>query len=286
MPSYTVQEMAANGSPYALAMLLRALDNGEPFVTYGAIKAELEHQLKIPSIFTVQIGAVAGVLMDAILQVDPKAPLINVLICHSDGIPGRGAASYLATRYRDSAIRNWAEVPRRRKLELVERERRKILEYPGWRSIAKKLYGALPDPAVAPQEGNEHDFHGRGGQAESAEHSRLKHWVHAHPEVVGIIGEPDLAEMEAKLLSGDEVDVMFRCGGTFYAVEVKSSRSNDADFLRGIYQCVKYRAVKQAEHTPFEVRVVAVLATETRISKQLADRAEQLEILWHQVEVP
>ena len=287
MPSYTVQEIASKGSPHAFAMLLRSMDSGEPFVTYGAIKAELEQQLQIPSIFTVQIGAVAGSMMDAILRLDPKAPLINVLICRPDGIPGRGAGGYLATRYRDPSLRDWENVPRHRKLALVERERRKILAYSNWKKLGKRLYGKLPRAAVEPPEGNEHDFNtGRGGEAESPEHRRLKQWVHEHPASLGIDTEPDIAEMEAKLLSGDEVDVLFRCRGTFYAVEVKSRRSNDADFRRGIYQCVKYRAVKEAEQAPFVVKVVPVLVTETKMPKHLVDRAVQLRILCCTVKLP
>jgi hypothetical protein len=103
---------------------------------------------------------------------------------------------------------------------------------------------------------------------------------------LGIDTEPDHAEKEAKLLSADEVDVLFRCRGTFYAVEVKSRRSNDADFLRGIYQCAKYRAVKEAEQAPFGVPVVPVLVTETKMPKHLVDRAVQLGISCRTVKLP
>ena len=129
LAAYTVEEISRRGKPFAFVMLMQALEDGEPFVTYGAIKTELEQQLRIPTIFPVQIGAVAGALMDDILREDPRAPLINVIICRRDGIPGRGVAGYLAARYRDPALRNWAEVPRKRKLALVERERQKILLY-------------------------------------------------------------------------------------------------------------------------------------------------------------
>lgn len=287
MSNYTVQEVASKGSRHAYAMLLRAIDRGEPFVTYGAIKAELEKQLQIPAIFTVQIGAVAGTMMDAILREDPKAPLINVLICRPDGIPGRGAGAYLAARYRDPSLRTWEKVARERKFALVERERRAIRAYPNWKALGERLYGKLPEPTVMQPVGNEHDFDSwRGGDAESPEHKRLKHWVHGNPACVGIDTDPDHAEMEAKLLSGDEVDVLFRCRDAFYAVEVKSRRSNDADFLRGIYQCVKYRAVKAAEQVPFAVKVIPVLVTETKMPKRLVDRAVQLGISWRHVKLP
>ena len=51
------------------------------------------------------------------------------------------------------------------------------------------------------------------------------------------------------LLSGDRLDVYFvQSDGTKIAVEVKSRVSPDDDILRGLYQCVKYKAVLDAEN--------------------------------------
>ncbi|HGY9581435.1 hypothetical protein [Vibrio harveyi] len=44
MVSYTVEQLRDDGPQYAMALLLNALESGEPFVTYGAIKRELENQ--------------------------------------------------------------------------------------------------------------------------------------------------------------------------------------------------------------------------------------------------
>ena len=50
------------------------------------------------------------------------------------------------------------------------------------------------------------------------------------------------------MLSGDRLDVYFKLkDGKQIAIEVKSRISDDADILRGIYQCVKYKAVLSAE---------------------------------------
>lgn len=285
MSNYTVEEICRKGSPYALSMVLRAVGSGEPFVRYKDIKAELEQRLGIKSIFTVQIGAVAGAMMDDILSADPKAPLINVLICRGDRIPGRGAGGYLARRYGEPALSDWALVPLKRKREIVEQERQKVLAYPNWRALAEKLYGDLPElnPLVPEQVLDYEPRH--GGLPESDEHKRLKEWVLRNPERLGITPRPDYANPEEGLLSGDEVDVMFRCGGTFYVVEVKSRRSNDADFRRGIYQCIKYRAVKLAEQFPSQPRVVAMLVTESQMPKDLVDRAKLLQVEWHKVAI-
>ena len=87
-------------------------------------------------------------------------------------------------------------------------------------------------------------------------------------------------------MSGDEVDVLFSNGTSFYTVEVKSRRSNQADFTRGIYQCVKYREIKRAEHAPYKIEVQTILVTEGELSSELAARAKLLGVTWKQVTLP
>ncbi|WP_155831740.1 hypothetical protein [Hylemonella gracilis] len=289
MSSYTLEDLRTRGAPIAMAMLLRAVKSGEPFVTYGEIKKELEQQLNIPSIFTVQIGTVAGAMMDAILEVDPNAPLLNVMIARPNGIPSEGVSGYLATRYRNNELLDWDSVPIERKREIVLRERGKIFSYQRWNDIAEHLYGVVGQQLLPSVPGREHDYTSRGGfggEAESPEHKRLKEWVSDNPKKIGIKTNPQNAKTEAQLLSGDEIDVLFSSGTSFHVVEVKSRRSNDADHKRGIYQCVKYREVKKAEHAPFDIDVQAILVTENDISSELVERAKILGIRWEKVLLP
>ena len=88
-------------------------------------------------------------------------------------------------------------------------------------------------------------FYGTGGEGE--EHKKLKEYVYNHPETIGI---KDIMQrdMEHILLSGDRLDVFFEfVDGTKVAVEIKPSTSPDADVMRGLYQCVKYKAILDAE---------------------------------------
>lgn len=66
------------------------------------------------------------------------------------------------------------------------------------------------------------------------------------------------------MLSGDEVDVFFQSGLDSFLVEVKSKRSNDADLERGVYQCIKYRAVFLAQCRTMmpDLKVLPVLVIE------------------------
>lgn len=88
-------------------------------------------------------------------------------------------------------------------------------------------------------------LYGTGGEGEN--HKRIKDFIYDHPEVVGI---KDFKEREKEyiLLSGDRLDVFFKLdNGSSLAVEVKPSTSPDADILRGLFQCVKYKVIMDAE---------------------------------------
>jgi len=103
-----------------------------------------------------------------------------------------------------------------------------------------------------------------GGEQE--DHRRLKEYVAGHPQVIGLkCSETGLTEQV--ILSGDRLDVVFRLPKQWVAVEIKGKQSPEADVLRGIFQCVKYRAVLEAQRHYLKssdsvpaVRVMLVLA--------------------------
>jgi hypothetical protein len=73
------------------------------------------------------------------------------------------------------------------------------------------------------------------------------------------------------------------CGlspGEQLAVEVKSRRSNDLDLKRGIFQCVKYRAVLEAENKAGKIKstVRACLVSERKLPNELARLAKLFDI--------
>jgi len=280
MPAYTVEELRKDGPPFAMAMLLKSIDHGESFVTYGDIRRELEYQLNIQRIFPTQIGEVAGSLMDQILALDPDAPLINVLITRGSGIPGKGAGGYLAKRYRSARLKDWDKISNQEKLQIVDRERKKVFLYKNWDSINRQLFDQDTAGKLREQSVEETDYSstGRGGPAESEEHKKLKAWVAADPSRIGLSKRYGSGVPEYRLMSGDEVDVMFMSRNTFRAVEVKSIRSNDEDLKRGIYQCVKYREVKTAEVAPYHSDVEAILVAERELPLELKERAAILGI--------
>ena len=241
MPAYTVEQLKENGPPFAMAMLLNCIVRGESFVTYDSLRRELEYQMNIDRIWPTHPGEVAGSLMDQILKIDPNAPLINVLITRGSGIPGKGVGGYLAVRHRNPQLADWDNVPRKMKLQLVDRERKKVFKYKNWASLNQQLFGkgALGKLRKPSPRESDHKKSDRGGPAESKEHKKLKSWVAADPSRIGLSQRYGPGVTEYPLMSGDKVDVMFIAHDKFRAVEVKSLKSNDDDLKRGIYQCAK-----------------------------------------------
>ena len=87
---------------------------------------------------------------------------------------------------------------------------------------------------------------GDGGESDS--HKELKEFIYNNPQVIGI-KEYVYKEMEHTLLSADRIDVWFeQKDGSCIAVEIKSAKSCDADIMRGLFQCVKYKAIMDAEN--------------------------------------
>ena len=93
----------------------------------------------------------------------------------------------------------------------------------------------------------------KGGNGESEAHNALKKYIIEHCEEIEnlrLLGcETDKAEVEHLLPSMDRPDVFFRNNGFSVACEIKSWQSDDADLLRGIFQCVKYKALLDAVST-------------------------------------
>lgn len=120
-------------------------------------------------------------------------------------------------------------------------------EYQNWEWVltSLELMPSVIDTAASETAIRSGKFNGTGGEGEN--HKKLKEYVYNYPESVGIKNVKD-REMEYNLLSGDRVDILFVLNdGAKIAVEIKPSTSPEADVLRGLYQCVKYKSIMDAE---------------------------------------
>lgn len=200
-----------------------------------------------------------------------RIPTLNALCKNSStGLPSEGL-SYVFGVYNtmdDEA-----------KKTLVDGANLRAIRYQKWDWVMKEL-GLKTAPVFTDEELLEisKPIYGSGG--EGKEHKALKEYVAAHPETIGI---KDVAacDIEHVLPSGDRLDVYFVLkNGNRMAVEVKPSTSPDEDITRGIFQCVKYKAVMDAMRTVecgnFENMTLLVCGGE--MSKQNIRLAEELDV--------
>lgn len=208
---------------------------------------------------TDRIGKVLGLIYDVFVELRKEKgfedlPSLNGLIINkSTGLPSDGFF-YVYPKYKD--------LSNEEKQDFVDSVNAKALRYKKWDAVLKALQldPYKPDNTADEQIIRKGAFSKNG--SEGPKHKALKEYVYNHPEAVGISNVKE-KQMERILLSGDRLDVYFLLkDGTQYAVEIKSEISDEADILRGIFQCVKYESILKAEqavhgqHEPVETLLV------------------------------
>ena len=241
--------------PLSRWLITAAREKGR--LTYGEVQRRLQEHCHFASIGrATRIGLVAGAMQDEILEFDREAPLLNTLLILQDTKrPGRGAHGYLARRFPGES---WLRGPdafranRARWNALCDRAAQEVYEWPDWEQLYGELFGNAyrADPFgvvdLLGADGAEQDGvpQGRGGEGKN--HKDLRLWVTCHPALIA----PRLADVwsqtEVEILSGDRIDIMYSTEEEVLTIEVKSHDSIWSDLRRGIYQCVKYRAVCEA----------------------------------------
>lgn len=183
-----------------------------------------------------RIGGILGVLQDIINEMKERygkeIPTLNGLVqLKETGLPNDGF---------DYVVPNYSKLSPASKRGEVKKLNDEAHRY-DWSWILKELNLSLASIDISTSSKQ----YGYGG--EGAEHKSLKEHIKQHPECIGIRGV-SFREIEHPLLSGDRLDVYFECtNNTHYAIEIKPSTSDEADIRRGIFQCVKYKAVMDAE---------------------------------------
>lgn len=160
-------------------------------------------------------------------------PTPNCLVCNANsGIPSDGLSFVTKESYE--------EMSKDDKRKFIKQLNAVAIHYDKWDWVLAQL-GLKPAISTSDiEEIRSGKVHGYGG--EGAEHKELKEYIASHPELVGA---KENGITEYVLLSGDRIDVWFP--SSQIAVEVKPSTAPDSDVLRGLFQCVKYKATLEAE---------------------------------------
>lgn len=224
----------------ALPILVRQALSRKP-IFYEALAAELE--MPNPRNLNYVLGSVGATLNE--LSLDPdwgEIPHIQSLVINQHHrLPGTGFEGFLAQRMKEYQKLSLSE--KRAYLDAYWHE---VYAYPYWQEVLDvcNLAPATNDATGIIAEAKTGKS---GGGGEGNEHRRLKEYVAANPDTVGLPPNLTPGTTEAPLPSGDKIDVLFSSQGRLVAVEVKSKISNKVDLVRGLFQCVKYRAVMEAE---------------------------------------
>ena len=242
-------------------------------LTYGEAKRRLETELDFDTIFPPMMGVPAGALMNRILRVRSDCPLLNILLVRQrDAMPGDGAGSFMADYlgrprlatdgYRDKHPRQW-----RAACDEVATD---VYAFGEWDQVYREAFGQNL-PTATSSEGTERDGISRARSGEGPNHRALRLWVRDNPGRIRRGYRNFDTDTEVFLDSADRVDVVYYGRTLTVVLEVKSVDSDDADLRRGVFQCIKYRAVMEAMDIRSEPQVVPVLITQTPLPGDLAE---------------
>ena len=217
----------------ALPLLVRQAEAGQT-IHYGQLARELG--MPNPRNLNHVLGSIGTSLLHLGQLWGHEIPPIQALVTNKDsGLPGRGFTQFLPD---PGAFRRSTSAQQH---AIHQRITAKVRFYEHWRDVLAH-FEAQPWKRP-PLEAATHSFGDHGG--ESPEHQAFKEAVRLHPAWFGIPECP--ASVEHPFVTGDAVDVLFTQGTRMWGVEVKSVVSREADILRGLFQCVKYRVLFQAE---------------------------------------
>ena len=234
--------------------------------TYG----ELIHLLDYTrySGIGMQLGNVETVMRELRRVSGEDVPTLNALLKRpKEGIPAYGF---------DFVYPNYNKLTPSEKKVFVAGINEKALNYQKWDWVLNEL-GLKPVQIITTDELESIGTH--SGSGEGKEHKAIKDYIYNHSDSIEI-NSPLRRETEYPLPSGDRLDVYFETANERLAIEVKPTTSPDDDITRGIFQCVKYKAVMEAirkiDYTKYTINTLLVTAGE--LSERNKKLAEVLEV--------
>jgi len=234
----------------ALPILIRQAKAGQT-VSYEDLAAELG--MPNPRNLNYPLGCIGDELNRLSKKWRNEIPHIQALVVSKGtSVPGKGFDPFLKDRGKV-----W-KTPVERKA-ILKTYIAEIANYPYWDEVLSEL--GLKSAASKIDDIIDKAMSLGGG--EGPEHKALKEYVRSHPECVGLPAGSCKGSAEAALPSGDSIDVLFDRKDRIVAVEVKPAATPIHDVTRGLFQCVKYRAVLQAradfEGDPRQIAIFLVL---------------------------
>ena len=250
-------------------------------ITYSEWDSEIVRRRLGGHVLHMKYGWPAGAIGDACqeysVRTGVEVPAINLMVVNKrTRVPGRGADRYIlrfCREFLDRTVES-SELTVREKRAIIERALEEIFDFPAWGDVLSAF--GLEAPAAEPSTGRPSGVRRRPRPSrwrtgpESEAHKTLKESIAANPSLIGLSTD-EIGTQEHSLWSGDRVDVHFQQAAV--AVEVKPAGCSFDELHRGIFQCVKYKAVLRAQqvHESEIPTADCVLAAGGDVSKKLRE---------------
>lgn len=188
------------------------------------------------------LGRILGAIGDALIALEKttkiKIPPIQCIVINKrDELPGEGIGWFISRA-------DFGKLSKPDKQKVIKVHLTKVYTFQQWDWVLSEL--SLQPIATNLEDELKEAKAGRGG-GESKQHKMFKEFISKHPSVLGLSTKLANGKEEYELPSSDTIDVLFIDNKLKIGVEVKSSISNNADILRGLFQCVKYKHLIEAE---------------------------------------
>lgn len=219
----------------SLPILIRHAKAGRP-ITYSSL-AQL---IKIPNPrnFNKILGAIGDCLVELGTSTNLEIPPITCLVLNqTTGLPSEGIGYAIDTK-------KFRKLLKHEQKEFLKNVLLDIYSFEHWDWVLREL---KLQPVVTDLTEELEEAKGMRGGGESPSHRSFKIFIAQNPLAAGLSGTLQKGKMEYLLPSADSIDVLFTDKQTLIGVEVKSKVSNKADILRGLFQCVKYKVLLEAE---------------------------------------
>ena len=243
-----------------LPILVRQAEAGTP-IFYSTLAEEIG--IPNPRNLNYVLGSIGTTLENLSKAWKNKVPPIQCLVVNKNtGLPGEGIGWFLIKK------KEFSSLNRRQQRAIVEAELQHVFSFRRWREVLSVLSLQPVASDFSAQIKKAASF---GGSGESEAHKRLKIYISKNPAVVGLPENTPVGATEFSLASGDVADVHFEGKKDWIVVEVKSTISNEADITRGLFQCVKYKAVLEAMQLALGLpqNARAILALESNLPVKL-----------------
>ena len=220
----------------ALPLLVRQAKAEQP-IYYSDLSDELN--MPNPRNLNYVLGFIGETLQKLSKKWNADVPPIQSLVVNkATGIPGEGF-------WELAGLKSIDKTSLKQKRLIVQQMLQNIYQFDKWNKVLEEFH-LKPVKSQWTKIMKESPPSGYGG-GESEEHKKLKEYVAKHPQVLNLTRSIGKGQIEYGFPSADAVDVLFIHGLKWIGVEVKAKNSPDEDIARGIYQCIKYCALIQAQ---------------------------------------